>query len=132
MQRVPVVAAPSFGEIAVGIVEVPLPAAGTGIVAWSGLRIQPQLRHQPSADVLVVKVAADAELSYLHLVGAKDLARPANRVVFGMGEVVDVVNIGPDLWSEELRIKSRGLGARIAVEPSPIGNSERLCACCML
>jgi len=43
-----------------------------------------------------MKVAPDAELRYLDFIGPESFARPADRVVFGVVEIVDVVDVSPD------------------------------------
>src|SRR6266849_8194492 len=60
MQCVEVVAAISLRNIAVGVVEVPLPPRRTGVVPRRRLRIQSKLRHQPGAYIVIVKVATNA------------------------------------------------------------------------
>src|SRR5215475_5934523 len=55
------VAAVSFRDVAIGIVEIPLAARGTSIVARSSLRVKTELGHEASADVVEMEIAADAE-----------------------------------------------------------------------
>src|SRR5437899_6807008 len=81
VQVVPVIAAVGLGEIAVGVVEIPLTSRRAGIVARCRLRVHSELRHQPATDVLVVEVASDAKLRQLNLAGSKDLSRSRDRVV---------------------------------------------------
>ena len=93
--HVEVVAAVSFRKIAVGIVKIPLAARGAGVIARRGLGIQTELRHHPRSNIVIVKIAADAQLGHVHFIGSENLARTANRVVLGVSEVVDVVDVGP-------------------------------------
>src|SRR5437588_5331605 len=49
----------------------------------------------------------------------KDLARSADRVIFRMVEIVDIVNVSANFRREEFRIE-RCLGAGAAVQPTPV------------
>jgi len=40
-----------------------------------------------------VEITADTELRYLDFIGPEDFARPADRIVFGMVEIIDVVDV---------------------------------------
>src|SRR2546422_7400325 len=40
----------------------PLATRGAGVIARRGLRVHANLSHQPGANIVIVKVAADAEL----------------------------------------------------------------------
>ena len=100
------VTAVRFREVAIGIVQIPLALRRTGVIAWRRRGIHAELRHEPGANVVVVKIAADAKLLQLDFVGAKQFARPAHRVVDWFVEVVGVGNIGTDFRGEELRIES--------------------------
>src|ERR1700751_3998667 len=96
MQHVEVVSTVGFGKISIGIGQVPLAAGGTRVVARRSLRIQTKLGHQPRSDIVVMKVAADTQLSDLHFTGSENLARTADRIVLGMGKVIDVVDVSSD------------------------------------
>src|SRR5437016_12918656 len=102
MHSVDVIAAVGFGKVAIGIVQIPLAACGTGIIARRRLRVHPELSHDARLDIVVMEVAADAELRYLELVRAEDLARTADRVVLRMVEVLNVIDVNPDFRREEL------------------------------
>ncbi len=83
-----------------------------------------------------MKVAADAQLSDLHFTGSENLARTANRIVLGMGKVVDVVDVGSDFRCEKFRIQRSLFGSRISVQPREIRERKRLArwrfGCCQL
>ena len=51
-----------------------------------------------------MKVATNAQLRRLDFIGPENFARPADRIVFGVVEIVDVVNVGSDLWCKKLGI----------------------------
>src|SRR6266850_7925909 len=120
MQGVEVVTAVRFGEITIGVVQIPLATRRAGIVARRGLRIQTKLRHQTRANIIIMKVATDAELRYLDFIGPENLARPADGVVFGMIEIVDVIDVGPDFRRKELGIQRRFFGSRVAGQPGKV------------
>src|SRR5262249_2923849 len=89
VQRIDVIPAPRFGDVAKRVGEIPLAPRGACVVAWSGLRIQPELSHQPGLHTLPIKVATDAELSELEFTMPEYLGRAGDGVVLGM--VVAVV-----------------------------------------
>ena len=99
-------------------------ARRAGVVARGGDRIQAELRHQARPNVVIVEVAADAELGYLNFVRSKDFAGTANGVVFRMIEVVNVVDVGADFGSEKRGIEGGRLGASVAIEPGPVGKGK--------
>src|SRR5207249_2564092 len=68
---------------------------------------------------------AEADLLDLDLVRPENLARSADRVIFGMVEAADKVCVESDLWSEEFRVPHSVLIARGAVEPVPVGVCKR-------
>ncbi len=68
------VATVRFRDIPISVIQIPLAARRAGIIAWCRLRVQAKLRHQPGADVIVMKVAADAELGYLDFIGPENFA----------------------------------------------------------
>src|SRR5262249_1089492 len=78
---VKVVSAIGLSQVAVSIVEVPLAAGGAGVITRLRLRIHAKLRQQPAAHIVIMEVAADAELGEVHFARAKDLARPTDRVI---------------------------------------------------
>ena len=119
-KRIDVVTAIGLGQVAIGGVEIPLALGGTGIIARRGCGIHAELSHEAGADVVVVEIAAEAELLQLDLVRAKYFARSADRVVYRSVEVVGIGNIGADLRREEFRIESCFFGARVAVQPGPV------------
>ena len=126
VQLVQVVAAVGLGDVAVGVVEVPLAARRAGVVARRRLRVHAELRHQPAAHVVVVEVAADAELRDLELARAEDLARARDRVVHRLVEGVGVVGVDAELAGEHLRVERRLLRARVAGQPGEVGEGKRL------
>ena len=73
-----------------------------------------------------MEVAAEAELRELELAGADALARADEGVVLRMVEVVDVVDVDPELAGEDLGVERRVGGAAVAVEPGEVGEGERL------
>src|SRR2546427_12419469 len=75
-----------------------------------------------------MKVATDAELRYLDFIGPENFARPTDRVVLGMVEIVDVIDVGPDFRGKELGIHRRFFGARVAGQPGEIGESKGFCS----
>ncbi len=62
MQRVEVVSPVGFGQVPIGIVQIPLPTR------------RAELGHQAGTNIVIVKVAADAKLGHVDFVGPKDLA----------------------------------------------------------
>ena len=60
VQHIEVISAIGFGKVAVGVGQIPLAAPGAGIIARSRLGVQPELRHHPRANVVVMEIAADA------------------------------------------------------------------------
>src|SRR5208282_4370050 len=101
MQSVEVISAIGFRNVAVSISEIPLSTRGAGVVARCGGRIHAKLRHDPGANVVKVKIAADAELRQLNFIRPKDLAGTSNRVIFRMVEIGDIVNVGANLRRKE-------------------------------
>src|SRR5215469_11904183 len=73
-----------------------------------------------------MKVSADAQMSEADFIGTKHFARTTDRVVFGVVEIVMVGYVDANLGREELGVKCRFFRSRIAVQPGPIGESERL------
>src|SRR5260370_20531433 len=73
-----------------------------------------------------MKVATDAELRYLDFIGPETFARPANSIVFGMVEIVDVVHVGTDFRGKEFRIHRRLFRPRVAVQPGKVRKRKRL------
>ncbi len=63
MQRVKMIAAVGLVQVAIGIVQLPLPAGKAGIVARSRGGIQTQLAEHACTNMVVVKVAADSQVS---------------------------------------------------------------------
>src|ERR1700686_74985 len=96
-----VISTVSFRDVTVSIVEVPLASRHADVIAWLSLRIHPDLRHHPAPNVVVMKVAAQAQLCELNLAGAKNLARTTDRVVLWMVEAAGVIHIEPDFRREE-------------------------------
>ncbi len=126
VHRVEVVAAVSFGQVAVGISQIPLAARRAGVVARCGFRIQSELRHHASAHIVVVKIAANAKLRELHFVGAKDFARSTDRVVFRMAEIINVIDIRTNFRREKFRVDWNLFGPRISIQPCEVGERKGL------
>ncbi len=124
--HIEVIATIGLRDIAICIRQVPLPSCGACIVARRGLRVEAKLRHQASAHVVVVEVAAYAKLGYLNLTRAKDLARSADRVVLRMAEIVRVVNVRAYLGCEEFGCVRSILCTGVAIEPGEVGEGEWL------
>ena len=78
------------------------------------------------ADVVVVEVAADAQLLDLELAGAAALGAADQGVVLRVVEVVDVAGVDPELAGEDLRVERRLGCAGVAVEPGEVGERERV------
>src|ERR1700728_2382271 len=102
MHFVPVISAPCFRDISIGIGKVPLASTIAGIVAWCGRGKLAEHREDPSPDIIEAEVAAEAQLLQLEFLGPKGLGRAAHGVVFGMVEVENVVDIGAELGREVL------------------------------
>ena len=96
-QHVEVVAAVRLGDVAIGVGEVPLAARRARVVARRHLGVHAELRHEAAAHVVVVEVAADAELLHLNLLVRPLSDDPVERVIVRMVEVVDVVHVDADL-----------------------------------
>ncbi len=125
MHVVPVVAAVGLGKIAICVVQVPLPAAHASVVARRGHRVLAELRHQPRVHVIDQQVATHAKLFQLDFLRAEHLARSADGVVRRMVEVEVVVGVDANLRGEVLRAQRAILGARVAVQPGPVGVRKR-------
>ena len=124
MLDVEVIAAVGLRDIAVGVGKVPLSACRARIVARRCLGVEAELCHQTRPHVVVVEVAANAQLGYLYFVGAEDFARSADGVVLRMTEVVGVVDVGADLRCKEPGCVRSIFGAGVAVEPGEVGKGE--------
>src|SRR5215472_5808982 len=127
MVHIEVITCVGFGYILIRSAEIPLPAPRAGIVAWRGDTEHPIHGEDSCADIVPVEVTAEANLLYLEFVGAKSLGRPPKAVVFRIIEAADVMRIKAYFRGEELRVPHHVLVARIAVEPGPVGISERHC-----
>ena len=86
-----------------------------GVVAWRGRRIHPKLGHEPGANIVIVKIAADAELLQLDFLRPEKFTRPAHRVIRRMVEVENIVGVSSDLRRKKFRVPIYILGAGIAV-----------------
>src|SRR5450432_1079889 len=76
--------------------------------------------------MVIVKIAAYAELRDVNFVGAKHVAGTADGVVFGMRKVVHIVDVRANFWSEERGRVGRVLGACVTCQPGEIGESKGL------
>src|SRR5262245_62930523 len=101
MHLVKVVSAIRLSHISIGVVEIPLAAGGTGVIARLRLRIHPELRQQSAAHIFIVEVAADAEMRKLDFARAKDLARPTYGVILRMVEIMVVGDVGSEFARED-------------------------------
>src|SRR5436305_10681814 len=124
MQHIEVVAAVSLRKIAVGICQVPLASTGAGVVTRRHSGIHPKLRHDPTACIAVMKISAHTQLLYLKLTSPPAFTRPAERVVLGMIQVINVTDVSTKFAGEHLGIKRRFFGAAVAVEPGEVSESE--------
>src|SRR6185295_11141067 len=115
-----------FADVPVSVVQLPLAASGTGIIPRSRLRIHAKLRHQPSANVVVVKIAADSDLRELDFVRSEDFARTADRMIARMIERVMISRIESDLSGEDLAVDPRFFCAGVAGQPGEVRERERL------
>src|SRR5579862_1471489 len=120
VQHIKVVSAVGFRNVAISADDIPLPVAWAGVIPRGGCRIHAELRHQPRANVVVMKVAAHSELFELHFTRAKKFARSPDRMVGRMIEIHHVVHIGPDLGSKELGVPEDLFRAGIPVQPCPV------------
>jgi len=100
IQRVEVVPAVRLGDVAVRVVEVPLPSRGARVVARRRLRVHAELGHQPGLNVLVEKVSSKSDLRQLDFVRPEHLARPGDGVVLGVGKAVVVRRVHAELADE--------------------------------
>src|ERR1700681_2792786 len=101
-----------------------------GVISGCRLGVHAKLRHQPGTNIVIVKIASHTQLRHLYFARPKYFTRPADRVVFWIVEIVDIRNVGSDLRREELAVKRRLFGARVAVEPGPVGESKRFGRLC--
>src|SRR6266853_833551 len=99
--------------------------SNAGVVSGRRLRVHAKLGHQPGTNIVIVKIAPHPQLGHLYFARPKYFTRPADRVVSWIIEIVDIRNVGSDLRREELAVKRRFFGARIAIEPGPVGESKR-------
>ena len=73
-----------------------------------------------------MKIAAYTELRHLDLIDPEDFARPTDRVVFRMIEIVNVIDVGANLRREKLRVHRRFLGAGVAGQPCEVRERKGL------
>ena len=71
---IPVIAAPRFGNILVRVGEIPLAAAGAGVITRSRRSKQSIHGQDAASDIVDVDVAANADLFKLPLIGTKSLS----------------------------------------------------------
>src|SRR5260370_22346963 len=69
------------------------------------------------------KLSRATWLILLDFMVPKVFARPADRIVFGMVEIIDVVDVGSNFWGEEFRIHRRFFCPGVASQPGEV--SER-------
>src|SRR5271166_2884042 len=120
MVHVPVITAPGFGKVPVGILQVPLSAVITGVVSRGGGGEQAAHGQNAPARILNAKIAAHAYLLQLPLVGAEHFRGPAHRVVLGTVVVKNVVGVEANLGREVLGGHGQVFYAPVAVEPGPV------------
>src|SRR5208337_4403059 len=101
IQRIDVITAVGFCQVPVRLVDKPLSLGVAGIIAHRCRGVHAKLSHESGANVVVVKIAPEPELLQLDFVGAKNFARPTDRVVDWFVEIVVVGDIGPDFRGEE-------------------------------
>ena len=122
--HVEVIAAVRLGDVAVRVVEVPLAARRAGVVARRRRRVHAELGHQPAAHVVVVEVAADAELGDLDLAGAAASVDPSIVWSLRMVEIADVVDVDPEFAGEILRVERRALLRALPVSQVKSANAN--------
>src|SRR3984893_13818926 len=96
-----------------------------GVISGCRLGVHAKLRHQPGTNIVIVKIASHTQLRHLYFARPEYFARPTDRVVSWIIEIVDVRDIGSDFRCEELAVKRRLFRARIAIEPGPVGERKR-------
>ena len=101
-------------------------ACRTGVVARRYFRVHPELRHEPAAHVVPVKVATDAKLRELDFSGSKDFARAAYTVIGRVVEVVDVIGVHPKLTCKDFRVYRGFFGSGVSGQPGEVGKRKRL------
>jgi hypothetical protein len=79
-----------------------------------------ELGHEPGANVVEMKIAAEAKLLQLHFVRAEEFTRSTHRVIDRFVEVIGISHVDSNLRREELRIKGSVFIARIAIQPGPV------------
>ncbi len=124
MVYVEVVTAVGFGEIFVSAAQVPLAASDASVISRSRDSEHSTHGQDPAADVLIVEVAAEADLLQLNFVRAENLGRSTQRVILGVIEAADEVTVKTNFRSEEFGIPHRVFVASLAIEPSPVGERE--------
>ena len=93
VKHIEMISAIGFGNITIGTGKIPLAVAGARIIPRRRDRIHSELGHEPGADVVVVEIAAYAQLLELNFVRAEELARAADGVIRWMVEVGNVVGV---------------------------------------
>jgi hypothetical protein len=88
--------------------------------------MHPELRHQPSADVLVMEITANSQLLDLDFIRSTRFAGPGKSVILRMVEIIDIVAVKPELARKGLCVQGRFLGPAVAVQPAEVGECERL------
>src|SRR6478609_3111531 len=76
--------------------------------------------------MVVMKIASDTQVRKGDFIRTKHFAGAADRVILGMVEVVVIGNVDANLRGEELRIEGRFFRPRIAIQPGPVRERERL------
>src|SRR5450755_1698082 len=120
VHRIEVVTAVSLRKVTVCAIEVPLPSRRAGVIARRGLGIEAELGHDPRANIVIVEIAANSKLRQLHFTRSEYFTRSADGVVFRMGEVVNVINVGSNFRRKEFAVESRGFRAWTARQPGPV------------
>src|SRR5580698_6397598 len=127
MHLVPVVPAPCFRDIPIGIGKVPLATAVAGVVAWYRGGKLAEHGEEPTANIVNTDISAEAQLLDLELLGTELLGGPTHGVVFGMVEVKDVVDVRAELRHKVFRCHGRVYDAAICIQPRPVAFAERRC-----
>src|SRR5665213_1856563 len=124
MHFIPMVTSVGFRNITIGIVHVPLSTGGTRVVPRSHGGIHSKLGHNPSTDLIDVKISADSKLLQLKLTRAAGGSRANQRVINGMSKIINVIHVGHELAREILRIENIVLHPAIPVEPAEVGEGK--------
>ncbi len=125
MHLVDVISGVRFGDIPVGVVELPLANTIAGVITGYGRGRCADLRQEAHLHGARVEIAADVGLLQHKLTRPLALRGAAQTVIDGVPVIVNVVHVSPDFGAEILAIQNLILVARHRVHPGEIRERKR-------